>query len=34
MVGGFSAWEERGLPVSPAPDVDSDAVPGMGGPDS
>jgi rhodanese-related sulfurtransferase len=34
MVGGFSAWKERALPVTPAPDADGDAVPGMGGPDS
>jgi rhodanese-related sulfurtransferase len=33
MVGGFTAWKERALPVSPAPDVDGGAVPGMGGPD-
>ena len=33
MVGGFSAWKERALPVSSAPDVEGDAVPGMGGPD-
>jgi rhodanese-related sulfurtransferase len=33
MVGGFTAWKERALPVRPAPDFDGDAVPGMGGPD-
>jgi rhodanese-related sulfurtransferase len=31
--GGFQAWQERGLPVRPAPDVDEDATPGMGPPD-
>jgi rhodanese-related sulfurtransferase len=31
--GGFTAWKERGLPVSPAPDVDESAVPGMSPPD-
>jgi len=34
LVGGFTAWKECGLPVHPAPDVDEDAVPGMGPPDS
>jgi rhodanese-related sulfurtransferase len=33
MVGGFDAWKERALPVSPAPAVEGDAVPGMSGPD-
>lgn len=33
MVGGFTAWKERGLPVSPAPEVDDTGVPGMGDPD-
>jgi rhodanese-related sulfurtransferase len=33
LVGGFTAWTERGLPVSPAPDVDESAVPGMSPPD-
>jgi len=32
VVGGFTAWEEAGLAVHPAPDVDFDAVPGMGDP--
>jgi rhodanese-related sulfurtransferase len=32
--GGFVAWQERGLPVSPAPDVDTSATPGLGPPDS
>jgi rhodanese-related sulfurtransferase len=32
LVGGFTAWEAAGLPVHPAPEVDSDAVPGMGEP--
>jgi rhodanese-related sulfurtransferase len=32
VVGGFTAWEEAGLPVHPAPEVGPDAVPGMGGP--
>ena len=34
VVGGFEAWKERGLPVRPAPEVASDAVPGMGPPDA
>ena len=34
LVGGFAAWEKDGLPVHPAPEVDSNARPGMGGPDS
>jgi len=33
VVGGFTAWKERGLPVKPAPPVDDSAVPGLGGPD-
>jgi rhodanese-related sulfurtransferase len=32
VVGGFTAWEEAGLPVRPAPEVEPDATPGMGGP--
>ena len=32
--GGFVAWQAAGLPVLPAPDIDSGAVPGMGDPDS
>jgi len=32
LVGGFTAWKERGLPVSPAPDIDESAVPGMSPP--
>lgn len=32
--GGFTAWQERGLPVRDAPDVDADATPGTGPPDS
>jgi rhodanese-related sulfurtransferase len=32
LVGGFTAWEAAGLPVHPAPEVDSDAMPGMGEP--
>ena len=34
LVGGFAAWEKEGLPVHPAPELDADARPGMGGPDS
>lgn len=30
VVGGFTAWKEQGLPVHPAPEVDENAVPGMG----
>ena len=33
VVGGFTAWNERGLPVRPAGPVPADAVPGMGDPD-
>lgn len=33
IVGGFTAWKERGLPVQPARPVADDAVPGMGDPD-
>lgn len=33
VVGGFTAWKERGLPVRPAPIVGDDATPGMGPPD-
>jgi rhodanese-related sulfurtransferase len=33
LEGGFEAWRTAGLPVHPAPDVDSTAVPGLGGPD-
>lgn len=33
LVGGFTAWKERGLPVRPAPEIDESAVPGMGAPD-
>jgi rhodanese-related sulfurtransferase len=33
VVGGFTAWKEQRLPVQPAPEVDEDAVPGMGAPD-
>ena len=32
--GGFVAWQAAGLPVRPAPDVDPEAIPGMGDPDS
>jgi rhodanese-related sulfurtransferase len=31
--GGFTAWQERGLPVRPAPGAHEDATPGMGPPD-
>ena len=33
MIGGFSAWKERHLPVVRAPDADDAALPGSGGPD-
>jgi rhodanese-related sulfurtransferase len=33
VVGGFTAWKEQGLPVRPAPEVDENAVPGIGAPD-
>lgn len=32
LVGGFAAWRHGGLPVAAAPEVDTDALPGMGGP--
>jgi rhodanese-related sulfurtransferase len=32
VVGGFTAWQEARLPVDAAPEVDPDAVPGMGDP--
>jgi rhodanese-related sulfurtransferase len=32
--GGFTAWQERGLPVHPAPEVDEGATPGLEPPDS
>ena len=34
VVGGFTAWKERGLPVEPARVVLDSAVPGMGDPES
>jgi rhodanese-related sulfurtransferase len=34
LAGGFTAWEEQGFPVRPAPAVAADRVPGMGPPDS
>ncbi len=33
LEGGFEAWREAGLPVSPAPPP-GDGLPGMGGPDA
>ena len=33
IVGGFVAWKEQGLPVTPAPAADPDALPGTGPPD-
>ena len=33
MDGGFTAWEQQGLPVRPAPEIDDDLTPGMGSPD-
>lgn len=33
VVGGFTAWKERGLPVQPAREVLGSAAPGMGDPD-
>jgi rhodanese-related sulfurtransferase len=32
IAGGFTAWEAAGLPVHPAPEVDTGAAPGMGDP--
>ncbi len=32
VVGGFAAWQSAGLPVQAAPEVDAEAVPGMGDP--
>lgn len=34
LVGGFTAWQEQGLPVIEAPLPDPRATPGRGGPDS
>jgi rhodanese-related sulfurtransferase len=34
VVGGFAAWKEQGLPVTPAPASDPGELPGMGAPDS
>jgi len=34
VVGGFAAWQERGLPVQRARPVADDAVPGIGNPDA
>jgi rhodanese-related sulfurtransferase len=34
VVGGFVAWKEQGLPVTPAPADDPEALPGMSPPDS
>ena len=34
LIGGFRAWQAAGLPVQAAPEVDPDAVPGMGDPAS
>ena len=34
VIGGFTAWNEQGLPVIQPPEVDSSVLPGMGGPDS
>ena len=33
MIGGFTAWKERGLPVGSAPAVADGTVPGLGPPD-
>jgi rhodanese-related sulfurtransferase len=33
LAGGFTAWQERGLPIRPAPEVDEHAPPGLGPPD-
>jgi rhodanese-related sulfurtransferase len=33
LVGGFTAWKEKGLPIRSAPEIPEDAVPGMGPPD-
>ena len=34
LIGGFGAWQAAGLPVRGAPEVDPDALPGMGDPAS
>jgi rhodanese-related sulfurtransferase len=34
IAGGFTAWREQGLPVIPAPPVDSHALPGTSPPDA
>ena len=33
LVGGFTAWQEQGLPIVVAPRTDDDALPGGGRPD-
>ena len=33
LIGGFTAWNEQGLPVHTAPEIDEELVPGMGSPD-
>ena len=33
LVGGFEAWKDQGLPVTPAPATDLSALPGTGPPD-
>jgi len=33
VIGGFTAWKDRGLPVHPAPEPDDHALPGTGPPD-
>jgi rhodanese-related sulfurtransferase len=32
LAGGFTAWEEQGYPVRPAPEVAAGSLPGMGPP--
>ena len=33
VIGGFTAWKDRGLPVHPAPEPDDHELPGTGPPD-
>jgi rhodanese-related sulfurtransferase len=33
VIGGFEAWREAGLPVTPAPPTQQGALSGLGGPD-
>jgi rhodanese-related sulfurtransferase len=34
LAGGFTAWQQQGFPVRPAPTIDPECLPGMGPPDA